>query len=161
MHRQPNIGNLIFICRQGRQSGRCHKTSDVVPKKMKMLLLPESNAEWCKLLHYLVFICLFFLFWCLHRHLCNLPGLLSKFDELIIWITNFTSWKKTSQNCSECQNDVMTSHGDGCLQTWKKTSHTDTSNLRLTIYFCTYERRVDGGDAGGGSGEGWGLNRWK
>ena len=43
--------------------------------------------------------------------------------------------KNTSQNCSECRLDVMTSHGDGCLQRRKKTSHTDTSNLRLTIYF--------------------------
>ena len=31
----------------------------------------------------------------------------------------------------------VTSLGKGCLQTWKKTSHTDTCNLWLSVYFLT------------------------
>ena len=53
-----------------------------------------------------------------------------------------------------CHN-IVTSHGDGCLQTWKKMSHrnsvfADTSNLWLTVYLILWslnfisERNVKG-----------------
>ena len=64
-------------------------------------------------------------------HQCNLPGLFSEIDNL------------RTVNRIELQlmwHHDVTSHGDRCLQTWKKMSYrnsvfADTSNFWLAVYF--------------------------
>ena len=63
-------------------------------------------------------------------HLCDLQGMFSEINNLLTvnhielqLMSNVISW-----HC-----DVMTLHGDGYLQTWKKDA-TDATNLWLTVY---------------------------
>ena len=67
-------------------------------------------------------------------HLCDLQGNWQKSTICTQWITF---------NCNYIMlmwhHDVVMSHGDGCLQTWKKTSlrnsvFANTSNLSLIVY---------------------------
>ena len=58
--------------------------------------------------------------WYLYRHLCDLPGLFKKINELIIQIANLGIHHKMSKNDIDIAKLTSASHGDGCLQTWKK-----------------------------------------